>query len=60
MIYFATNDLFEIAAFCELYIEITLAVFFAQGLKGDMGPHGPPGPKGEKVPYSPRKVPIFP
>ena len=59
MIYFATNDLLEIEAFCELYIEITLAVFFAQGLKGDVGHHGPPGPKGEKVPYSPRKVPIF-
>lgn len=53
MIYFVTNDLLEIQPFCELYIEITLVVFFIQGLKGDLGPRGPPGPKGEKVSYSP-------
>lgn len=28
MIYFVTNDLLEIEAFCELYIEITLVMFF--------------------------------
>lgn len=40
-------------AFCELCIEITLVVFFVQGVKGDLGPRGPPGPKGEKVLYLP-------
>lgn len=60
MIYFVTNDLLEIEAFCELYIEITLVMFFfVQGLKGDLGSRGPPGPKGEKVLYLPSKVPIF-
>lgn len=59
MTYFVTNDLLEIQSFCELCIEITLVVFFIQGLKGDLGPRGPPGPKGEKVSYSPREVPVF-
>lgn len=59
MIYFVTNDLLEIKALCALCIEITLVLFFVQGLKGDLGPRGSPGPKGEKVSYSPRNVPIF-
>lgn len=59
MIYLVTSDLLGIEAFSEVYIEITVVLFFAQGLKGDLGPRGPPGPKGEKVLYSLRKVPIF-
>lgn len=58
MIYFVTNDSLEMEAFSALCIEITLVLFFVQGLKGDLGPRGAPGPKGEKV-CSPRKVPIL-
>lgn len=59
MIYLVTNDLLEMSAFCELHTEITLVVFFLQGLKGDLGPRGPPGPKGEKVSYPPRRMSVF-
>lgn len=33
MIYFVTNDLLEIEAFCELCAEITLVVFFCAGFE---------------------------